>query len=36
MNKLPRNLISIGHIASFIDDILVEMKNEEGNDELVE
>ena len=36
MKKLPRDLISIRQVASFIDYMLVGIKNEERNDKLVE
>ena len=35
MNKLLRNLINIGKVAAFIDDVIVGMEGEEGHDELV-
>ena len=35
MNELLRNLINIGKVAVFIDDIIVRMEDEEGHDELV-
>ena len=35
MNKLLRNLINIRKVATFIDDIIVGMKDEERHDELV-
>ena len=36
MNELLRDLINIGKVGSFIDDIMVETKTEEGHDKLVE
>jgi len=35
MNELLRDLINMGKIAVFIDDIIVGMETEEGHDELV-
>ena len=35
MNKLLRDLINIGKVAVFIDDVIVAMEDEEGYDELV-
>ena len=35
MNEILRDLINTGKVASFIDDIIVEMEMEEGHDELV-
>ena len=35
MNELLRDLINMGKVAVFIDDIIVEMEMEEGHDELV-
>ena len=35
MNKLLRDLINIGKIAVFINDMIVETEIEEGHDELV-
>ena len=35
MNELLRNLINIGKVAVFIDDIIVRIEDEEGHDELV-
>jgi len=35
MNELLRNLINIGKVAVFIDDIIVGMENEEGHNKLV-
>ena len=35
INKLLRDLINIGKVAVFIDDIIVGMESEEGCDELV-
>jgi len=34
MNKLMRDLINIGKVAVFIDDVIVAMEDEEGHDEL--
>ena len=36
MNELLRNLINMGKVGSFIDDIMVETETEEGHDKLVE
>ena len=36
MNKLLRDLINMGKIAAFIDDVMVGTESEEGHDELVE
>jgi len=35
MNELLRNLINIGKVAAFIDDVIVAMEDEERHDELV-
>jgi len=35
INKLLRNLINIGKVAAFIDDVIVRMEIEEGHDEIV-
>ena len=35
MNELLRDLINIGKVAVFIDDVIVGMESEEGHDELV-
>ena len=35
INKLLRNLINIGKVAAFIDDIIVGMEDEKEHDELV-
>ena len=35
MNELLRDLINMGKVAAFIDDVIVGMENEEGHDELV-
>jgi len=35
MNKLLRDLINTGRMAAFIDDVIVETKEEEGHNELV-
>ena len=35
MNELLRDLINIGKVAAFIDDIIVETEMEEGHDEIV-
>ena len=36
MNKLLRDLINMGKIAAFIDDVMVGTESKEGHDELVE
>jgi len=36
MNNLLRDIIEIGDIVAFIDDIMVETKTEEGHNEIVE
>ena len=35
MNKLLRDLINIGKVAAFIDDVIVGTEMEEGHDEIV-
>ena len=35
MNKLLRDLINIGKVAAFIDDVIVGTEDKEGHDELV-
>jgi len=35
MNKLLRDLINMGKVAAFIDDVIVGMEDKEGHDELV-
>jgi len=35
MNKLLRDLINMGKVAVFIDDVIIGMEMEEGHDELV-
>jgi len=35
MNELLRNLINMGEVVAFIDDVIVGMEDEEGHDELV-
>ena len=35
MNELLRNLINMGKVAVFIDNIIVGMETEEGHDEVV-
>jgi len=35
MNELLRDLIDMGKVAAFIDDMIVKMENEEGYGELV-
>ena len=35
MNKLLRDLINTGKVATFIDDVIVGMETEEGHDEIV-
>jgi len=35
MNELLRDLINIGKVAAFIDDVIIETESEEGHDELV-
>lgn len=36
MNKILRDLINTGNVASFINDIIVRTKKEEEHDEVVE
>ena len=36
MNEILQDLINIGKVASFIDNIIIGSKIEEGHDELVE
>ena len=36
MNKILQDLINTGEVASFIDDMIVEMEEEEEYDEVVE
>ena len=36
MNKLLRDLINIGKVGSFMDNVIVETEIEEGHNELVE
>ena len=36
MNEILQDLIKTGKVASFIDNIIIEMEEEEGHDELVE
>ena len=36
MNKILQNLINMGKVASFIDDVIVETERKEGYDEIVE
>jgi len=35
MNKLLRNLINTGKVATFIDDVIIGMETEEGHDKIV-
>ena len=35
MNKLLRNLINTGKVATFIDDVIIRTETEEGHDEIV-
>jgi len=35
MNELLRNLINMGKVAAFIDDVIVGTETEEGHDEIV-
>ena len=35
MNKIMRDLIDVGKIAVFVDDVLVGTDSEEGHDEIV-
>jgi len=36
INKILQDLINTGEVVSFIDNIIVEMEEEEGHDEVVE
>ena len=36
INKILRDLINTGKVASFIDDVIIKTEIEEGHDELVE
>jgi len=36
MNKILRDLINTGKVASFIDNVIIGIKEEEGHDEIVE
>jgi len=36
MNKILRDLINEGKVATFVDDVLVETETEEGHDKIVE
>ena len=36
MNKILRDLINEGKVAAFVDDVLVGMETEKGDDEIVE
>ena len=36
INKILWNLINTGEVASFIDDMIAEIEDEEGHDEVVE
>ena len=36
MNKILQNLINTGKVASFIDDVIISIEEEEGHNELVE
>ena len=36
MNKILRNLINTGKIASFIDNVIISTEEEKGHDEIVE
>jgi len=36
MNDLLRNMIEIGDVAAFIDDVIVRTETEEGHDNIVE
>jgi len=36
MNEILRNIINTGKVVSFIDNVIVEMEEEEGHDEVVE
>ena len=35
MNELLRDLINMGKVVAFIDNVIVEMKTEEGHNEIV-
>ena len=35
MNKILQNLINTGEVVSFINNVIVETKKEEGHDEVV-
>jgi len=35
MNKILQNLINTGKVASFIDNVIINIEEEEGHDELV-
>ena len=35
MNKLLRDLINMGKVVVFIDDVIIRMEDKEGHDELV-
>ena len=35
INKLLRNIINIGKVAVFIDDVIIGIETEEGHDEMV-
>jgi len=35
MNELLRDLINMGRVAAFIDDVIVGTEDEEGHDELI-
>jgi len=35
MNKLLRDLINMGKVAAFIDDVIVETETKEGHDEIM-
>jgi len=36
MNEILQDLINTGEVASFIDDVIVEIKEKEGHDKVVE
>ena len=36
MNKILQDLINIGKVVSFIDDVIIRIEREEGHDKLVE
>jgi len=36
MNEILQDLINTGKVASFIDDVIVGIEEEEGHDEIVE